>query len=512
MRTTPIAFLLLVTTALTAQTSLPIKRITIFKNATAMVVQEGTVPATNGTTVLPIPDQTLFGAYFLGSTKDNSIKNIVFRNDTLKRKATCQSVWQYMAGNLNKPVTIYYTPTQGVDKSATGKITDYNIYTGMFRLVTDAGKTLVMHVGNVYQADFALEPSTTYMADSIKRMMVVKSDKPTDNLSLQQIFMTKGLNWIPSYFLKLKDDKNARIEMKATIENFVDDLNETETELVVGSPQMVNANRMDPMTYDYITIANGAVAADYNGGYMQTNVMAKTTAAFEENADYFSSDFVTAGEKNGDMYIYKPGKITLPYKAKGTFPIFAGNVDYKDKYEGTIVDRTNYFNTRYIPDDEKPFDVFHSLEIKNTSNVPLTTASVMVLNEKDQFRAQDELKYTPAGATTSIRLSKAIDIIMKNAEEEKTREDNAKKIAKTNYSKVILKGTVNIENHQNKEVTVTIKKLLNGTVTAQSDNAKISKVNSYSYVNPNSEIKWDIKLGVNEKKTLTYEYEVFFIP
>ena len=88
----------------------------------------------------------------------------------------------------------------------------------------------------------------------------------------------------------------------------------------------------------------------------------------------------------------------------------------------------------------------------------------MVVNEKDQFVAQDELKYTPVGSTSNIRLSKAIDIIMKNSEEEKNREDNAKKIGKVVYSKVILKGSVNVDNYQNKDVTVSITKSLSGTV------------------------------------------------
>src|SRR5579864_8689825 len=106
----------------------------------------------------------------------------------------------------------------------------------------------------------------------------------------------------------------------------------------------------------------------------------------------------------------------------------------------------------------------------------------MVLNDKEQFIAQDELKYTPVGSSTSIRLSKAVDIIMKNTEEEKSREDNAKKIAKTNYSKVVLKGTVNVDNYQNKEVTITVTKSMNGSVLSQSDNGKVTKNKSYNYV------------------------------
>jgi hypothetical protein len=495
-----------------AQTVLPTKKITVFKNATAMVVKEGTVPVKDGVVKLPIPTQTRFGTYFIGSGKDNSVKNMVFKTDTLKKKAVANAIWQYIAGNLNKPVTIYYTPTQGIDKSASGKITDYNLYSGMMRFTTDAGKNMIMHVGNIYDVEFKEEPSASYMADSIQRIMLLRPDKAADNINLQQIHVTGGINWIPSYYLRLKDDKTARLEMKALVENYAEDLKETETELVVGAPQMSYAGKVDPMTYDYISIAG--YDNDRGGAvYMQSNAM--TTASFKiaGNADgYFEEAFATEGEKAGDMYIYKLGKITLPENSKGSFPIFAGNVEYKDKYEGTIGDFTNYYANRFVPQEEKTFDVFHSLEVKNTSTVPLTTASVMVVNDKDQFVAQDELKYTPVGATSNIRLSKAIDIIMKNTEEEKTREDNAKKIGKVNYSKVVVKGTVNVDNYQNKEVTVTITKSLSGTVLSQSNDGAVTKKNSYNYINPNSEIKWEVKLGANDKKVLSYEYEVFFVP
>ena len=493
-----------------AQNTLPIKKITLFKNGTAMLVKEGSLSIKDGGVAMPIPEQVLFGTFFIGSGKDNAIKNVVFKNDTLKHKDQCRSVWQFLAGNINKPVSISYTPTQGIDKSASGKVLAYDVYTGILKFLTDAGKTLVMHVGSIYQADFMDDPAGFYMADSIKRMMVMKLEKATNEITMQQIYMSNGMNWIPSYFLKLKDDKTARLEMKATIENYAEDMNETELELVVGAPQMLYSNKLDPMTYNYLSFTgNGRSDAPAPAAYMQSNAAVYKVA---EAADgYFANDFSTAGEKTNDMYIYKLGKVTLAKESKGTFPIFAGNLDYKDKYEGSIPDKTDFFVTHYTATEEKDYDVFHSLEVKNTSAVPLTTASIMVLNDKDQFVAQDELKYMPAGASSTIRLSKAIDIAMKNSEEEKNWEDNAKKTGKVSYSKAILKGTVELNNYQDKEVTVTVKKSLNGTVQTQSDAGTVTKQSVRSYANPFSEIKWDIKLKPKDKKILTYEYEVYFV-
>lgn len=509
-----IAPLLLGVIALHAQSPLNTKKVTVFKNATALVVKEGTAPVKNGNAVLPIPDQALFGTYFIGTGKDNSVKNIVFRNDTIKKQSESKTVQQYLAGNINKMVTISYSPTQGVDKSITGKVVNYDLRNGILKFVTDKGNSLILNEGSIYQADFKEDPSGFYLGDSIKRMIVLRPDKPADNMNLQEVYMTGGINWLPSYYLRLKDDKNARIEMKATLENEVEDLKDAEVELVVGAPQMKYSGMADPMTYDYITISAGDAPSALR--YRMSNAAVTQSMSYESAklADtYFEESFNTDGEKAGDMYIYKLGKVTLPKKAKGVYPIFAGNVEYKDKYEGAIYDITNFYNTRYVGDDERNFDIFHSLELKNTSSVPFTTASIMVVNEKDQFIAQDELKYTQAGSSSSIRLSKAIDIVMKNTEEEKSREDNAKKIGKQIFSKVTLKGTINIANYQDKEVTITITKNLNGTVTATKDGAKVTaKRSAYNSQNPSTDIKWEVKLAANEKKDLNYEYEVLFIP
>ncbi|MBK7150036.1 MAG: hypothetical protein IPH78_14815 [Bacteroidetes bacterium] len=80
-----------------------------------MMVKEGNASTSGGNVILPIPEQTLFGTYFTGTGKDNAVKNIVFRNDTLKER----SLSFYLAvsgGNINKSVTISYTPTQELIK------------------------------------------------------------------------------------------------------------------------------------------------------------------------------------------------------------------------------------------------------------------------------------------------------------------------------------------------------------------------------------------------------------
>ena len=49
---------------------------------------------------------------------------------------------------------------------------------------------------------------------------------------------------------------------------------------------------------------------------------------------------------------------------------------------------------------------------------------------------------------------------------------------------------------------------MNGEVT-KSEGATVSKSGRYNSLNPFSTIKWEVELKAGEKKTITYEYEVY---
>ncbi len=509
-------FLVLLSLQSIAQKPLSIKKLSVFKNGTALFVKEGSKNLTNAELKLPIPENALNGTYWLGVNKENSIKSIVFKNDTIKVKKETLSFYDILFANKGKIVTIHASPKYGLDKTYIGTILEYNRSSDLLKMQADK-KIISINAKDIYDLSFDNDPIKMYEDDSIARMMVVKFEKESMNTGLQEYYMQTGINWMPSYFLKLKDDKNARLELKATLENSAEDLIETETELVVGAPQMYYGSELDPMTYNYMSNNNLANQdpTTMKLAYMNSNVMQTLSGngTYEEvNYDGFANSFSTEGEKNNDMYIYKLGKITLLKNTKGNFPIQAGALEYKDKYEAEINDFTNFYSSRYCDESDKNVEAFHSIEIKNLGSTPFTTAPIFVVNDKDQFLAQDQMKYTPVGSNASIQLSKAIDIVIKNNEEESNRAEAVKKVGKQVYNKVVIKGTVTINNFQNKEVNLTIKKNLSGTVNQSSDAGTVIKRTSYNYLNPSSTVKWDLKLAPNEKRVLNYEYEVFYMP
>jgi uncharacterized protein Veg len=508
-----------IATSVFGQQTIPVKRISVFKNSTCMVMKEGTVKFKDGNATLPVPVNSLYGTYWLGFPKENPLKSVVFKNDTLKIKSKARSNEQILRSNIGKEVTITYVVNEKSEKSVSGKLMDYYPETYTYRIKSD-NKNIFIYIYTIISVELTGEPSFTYDNDTIVRTATVTLDKNQESVTAQEYYMQSGVNWIPSYFLKISGEKDMRLEMKATIENYAEDLIDVDAEVVVGSPQLHFGSTPDPMTYDYMTLAkpssysytrydNNALSNVYQTQQMGGN------AGFSDQSpapDYFVESYETEGEKNNDLYYYKLGKISLPKNSKGNFPIFGTSLTFKDKYTADIEDKVSYYSNQYVDKtNEGQYDVFHSIEFKNATNFPLTTAAVMVVTDKGQFVAQDMLRYTPVGGTASVKLSKAIDILMKNSEEELSRVDNFKKIGRTTYSKVILKGTITIENMQAKAVTVDVTKHVNGTVTVNGGSSVVKK-KMYNSPNPYSDLKFEVTLAAGEKKTITYEYEVLFVP
>jgi hypothetical protein len=77
------------------------------------------------------------------------------------------------------------------------------------------------------------------------------------------------------------------------------------------------------------------------------------------------------------------------------------------------------------------------------------------------------------------------------------------------YSKVTIKGSIPVENLQDKAISLNVSKYINGHILDVSDNGKINIPGKYTGLNPSSNAEWTIELKPNEKKTITYTYEVY---
>ncbi len=405
-------------------------------------------------------------------------------------------------------------------KELAGTLQMYLPETDLIKLKGSDGRTYFINASNV--KEFSLDDkSNDYLSkDSLTRLAEIEFSKKTDETRLRMVYMQTGIQWMPSYFIKIQDDKELIIELKALVENYSENIEDADLTLTVGNPQFYWGNMTDPISLDYLSNIFDQKSANLGGlSYQFQNYnftpaqdmsvaqMPLRTPAFEE-----SSIYSTEGEKTNDLFMYTLGKVSLLKDTKTSFEIFSQKVNYKDVYEVNINDVVNYSTNKYIANDpEARQDVFHSLRLTNKTNNPFTTAPAFVLNEKQQPLAQDIIKYTSVGSDVSIQLSKAADVIVKNQEEEIKKVENFKKVGRNYYNKVSIKGTISISNLQKKSIDLRVKKSLMAEVIEASDNGKSKKSGKYYSLNPYSDINWEIPIKENEKKVITYQYDVLVI-
>jgi len=500
-----------------SQTSLKPTTVNIFKNGTYYIVKEGNIKTNDGSALIEIPSNPLLGTYWITSVKDLKISDINYKTDTLKTNKRVQSIIDLIGANIGKKLKFTYKPNDKELRDVSGILVSYQKLYGLIKLKQADNKYFFLYVNNIVDVLFEENPEESIKSDSVCRLAQIKFDKTPSSVDLKVYYMQNGMQWLPSYNVKLINDKELQLEMKAIVENYAETVENAELTLTVGSPQFYFGSAFDPISFNDLTngyslktTSSAFRAAQPMQQYYSNAIM--TDGSLAESApvaydDYNNYD--TQGEKTNDLYIYKLGKVSLPNKSKTSFQIFSVKIGYKDVYEVNLNDFVSYYNRGYISiDPDKRYDVYHSFQLLNTTSFPFTTAPVFVLNEQLQPLAQDQIKYTPSGSNCTVQLSKAGDVIIKNKEEEIKKEDGVKRVGKSVYNRVTIKGTVTVENLQDKKINLNIDKNLIASIIEVSDKGKIIKSGRYSNLNPNSSIEWEIQLIGKEKKEITYQYEV----
>jgi uncharacterized protein Veg len=499
-----------------AQVDLKPSSVNVFKNGTYFITKEGSVKVRDGMAKIELPAHPLLGTFWFSSAKDLKITKVVFITDTIKKTKNPQSIADIIMANVGRQVKLTSVLADKNIREISGKLTDYYPATGIARL--QLGDKRISFVPTSSVIDVTIEDMIigNLKVDSLARNAQLYFEKSSANADIKLIYMQPGIQWLPAYNIKILSPEELQLEMKATVENYSEDIDEADLTLTVGSPQFAFNKDEDPVASNYLSALFSSPAANPSSYVMQAQSYYENAIVANDRSpvqtpvysDY--GDYATEGEKTNDLYMYKLGKASLPKNSKTTFQIFSVRIPYKDMYEVSINDVVSYASYSYISNDpEQRFDVYHSLQLTNTTVYPFTTAPVFVLNENLQPLAQDRIKYTPTGSNISVQLSKAGDVIIKNKEEEVKKEENVRKLGKISYNKVTMKGTVNIENMQEKKILLNIKKDILASVTSASDGGKTIKSGKYSYLNPYSKIEWEISLAGKEKKTITYEYEVY---
>lgn len=503
-----------------AQQNLPTTSINVFKNGTYFVVKEGKINAPNSKTEILVAGSPLLGTYWFTTTKDYRINRSVFVTDTVKRNREARNLHELVQANSGKKVRISYQKSEKEIGSFSGTLQSLGNQVDLVKIKAPNNQTLYIAGSKI--TEFIVEDNAQdrFDADSLARVAKLYFNKPLNAAPLKLSYVNMGINWIPSYSIKILNDKQLQLELKALVENIAEDINGADLTLTVGAPNFRFGRAIDPLALNTLLGNQNYGAADGRANtYMFQNAapVAARGAAMDMAGDIPTyveyNEFDAQGQKSNDLYFYQLGKVDIPKNSKVSLPIFSSNINYEDLYEVTIGDYVAYASNRQIYNtSEQKFDVHHILRLTNNYTTPLTTAPVFIQDENLNPLAQDQINYTPVGGKVKVQLAKSPDIVVGSTEEEIDKVERARKVNNTFYSRVAIKGNIKIENLQNKAIQLNTTKRVNGTITKASDGGKIQKPGKYSGVNAQTSAEWELKIGPGETRTINYEYEVFVYP
>ncbi len=538
----PILGMILLTISMSAasekEDSLPIlntkaKTLAVFKNGLGFFIREGEVGLKNRWAVTEYVPQATLGSLWIGSLdKDAQLDEVIGYLEDVESKDEATTFQEMLKLNIGKKVkiTVNNKIIEGTIKAVPEKKMPYQegaqqriqLQPGAIAIISTKDGDIVINKNAVSRIEFASSYSSQTLSKGKAKRIKFKLDTNRNRAKLSLSYLQKGISWIPSYLVNIEDPKKARITMKATLINDIEDLEDVDAFFVVGYPNFMYADVLSPLALDQVLSqfiagleAGGRRRAEYS---QLSNIMRQSApAAFREEARDLPLDYGYAaikgvpGASEEDLFLYHKKGISLNKGERAYYHIFSQEVDYKHIYEWNVPDTLNVDPRGYQRSGQPQTDkeqVWHSIKLENSTDYPWTTAPALTVSSWKPL-AQDTINYTPKTTKTNLKLTIATDIKTNRREYEVERQRDVR-LYRSSYDLVTVKGELYIKNAKSKDVTMEIKKKVTGEVLEVSHQGKIEKMaEGLRGVNFNSFISWEIPVKAGEETEVTYTYKVY---
>jgi len=484
--------------------------ISLFKNGFAVVVREAKLGGSGEYTLDQLPPAVL-GTLWITASNGVKLREVIVGNEEKVVERPLGSVEEILAANVGKRLLF--------------RLSDRRAEMGFLKAVQQtvaiverdlAGKTVTWALPKALIVEIESEGDLIYSVKGkeVRRVMRLRAETPGSG-TLALVSLERGASWAPGYAVDISDPKTLKLTSKATIINDAFALDNIEVRLVTGFPNVPFVRWMDPLTsgqslQDFVnSLMSMGTPADLrrDAGFGAAGAMSQNRMAERNFGDAFDTSNLP-GVSAEDLFFYRQPNVRLKPGDRGYYILFQAQAEYRHVYEVEFPD--TIADTRYVgTSPEVPKDVWHSLKFKNTSKQPFTTAAATVFKD-GEILGQDMMRYNSPAAEATIKITKALDVMANDDEEELSREREFLKIRSGHYDKVALKGTIQLANRKSEAITLQIEKLLTGEVVSADEKPAITSLaKGLRAVNPRQRLVWKIDLKPGEKKTLTYSYSVF---
>ncbi|MBN1916804.1 MAG: hypothetical protein JW889_02755 [Verrucomicrobia bacterium] len=565
---------------------LPVREVTVFKDGHAFVSHEGTLEIEDGAVVLeylPEPVLGTFWAYARG--RRVTLESVVAARQQVEESRTAISLADLLRANAGKPVTLSVKrgdeiqdlmgtlagiPVREAERAITIPARrEYDYSRGGYiespamtrtETVTERGDVVLVDTEDglralpleaVVSASFPKDAAREYTEPIEKSRLRLNIAGGRGGTTVGITYLQRGLRWIPEYKMTIDGEGKAVLMLQGTLVNDMVDLNDVTVNLIVGVPSFAFKDQLSPLAL--------REAAAQLSQYFQPS---SSTAYAFHNAIMSQVASPHAGSGGGggappagaeslgpreDLFLYKIAHVSLKKGERMIVPVIEIQATYKDVYTWNIpfspppelLSNMNVQQREEMMMLASGARARHALRVKNDSEVPLTTGPALILAEGSrtggQLLAQSLIRYTSVGNEVDVDVTVATDLHTKKWEQQTGREDNAKVINGHNFTRLNMRGFLELTNYKKEPVTVEVTRAVLGTLTESDNDGELLQINAFedwSYLpegsganwrswycrwwgnwpswwhnaNDIGQVKWTITLNPGEKRTLGYTW------
>jgi hypothetical protein len=467
--------------ALGAKEALPITEVTVFKDGHALVIHEGHVtPDKDGRVLFTDLPSPLLGTFWPTSF-DSGRRLVAVRAGERDVETTtpAESLAELIKANPGAEVLLREKDQASYPcrlSSGKGGPIRGNLLHVDFEM-----RERVIPLELVRDITF-LDPKSMKEAPRVTKSRVIEIEfEPTDtqkSVHAGLSYVQSGLRWIPSYRVTLDGEGAARVELRATLVNDLRNLHNCRVNLVVGVPSFEFKNQLDPMGLSDLVRAvmenpmfvNNPIASNFANNIMNSQVASFGDASQGASQGGTTMDpGVVASEAQSNLFFYTLKGITLKRGERMSVMVGTFDLEYEDvytldlpfqEYRGTSYSRGNA-NADLWSRLAKAPKIQHLVELRNSTNGPLTTAPAMVI-DRGRVIAQGMLRYTPTGGKCRIPMTSVIDVRVSVEDLEVARFPGTLELDTVKYHRVELDGKVSLRSLSKKPMRVQVSRYLIG--------------------------------------------------
>ncbi len=474
----------------------------LFKNGYGVVFREAEIPAGKTLFHTPPPGQASLGSVWFTASRDVKIQRIATVNRTNTVTTVATGIPEILALNVGAKLTLHLLkPGTSGQMQVEAEIKD--VLPNLIVIKTASGEE-ILPIDYVKSLSSASGLKIKRDGSISEQALEFEARGPAGS-KLYSMAIQSGISWSPAYSVQLLDNTKLRLTGQATLINDLAPISGAEIKLVTGFPSLRFLYQPDPLTADFLSPRMPGGSGGFGGGQMQN---AAPITMRRESAESMADAFNPSGEGFAaeDLFFYKLPGTTLMQGGRSQTVLFEGTADYKAVYKAELPDPISQAGGRV----GTPPDVWHTLVFKNPVNQPLTTAPAITMKSGEVI-GQDEIKYSSVGGPVSLRVGKALDVVIEATAEEVEREQAARKDRHGNptYDLITIKGVVAVNSLKGKDVQLEVEIPLEGEVISAGAAQVTKTAAGLRDANPRSLISWKPVVAKGGKVTLEYSVKIF---